>query len=117
MADRDRSCLSAHMNRVTGMIFSLEYEWLLSVGRDKYFQWHDTTSGKRVSGHQAEAWCTSIQYPFHLKCLKYSHVCVLHAVGKGYTCRIVFKSLCGGVGGTKVGSLVTSMNENTYDIP
>ena len=56
---------AAHMNRVTGIIFSLEYEWVLSVGRDKYFQWHDATAGKRLGGYQSEAWCTSIQYPLH----------------------------------------------------
>ena len=52
------------MSRVTGIIFSLEYEWVLSVGRDKYFQWHEATTGKRLGGYQSDAWCTSIQYPF-----------------------------------------------------
>ena len=56
--------LLAHMNRVSGIIFSLENEWLLSVGRDKYLQWHDCTNGKRLGGYQTEAWCTSLQYPF-----------------------------------------------------
>ena len=55
-------CL-AHMNRLTGIVFSLENEWLLSVGRDKYLQWHDCTTGKRLGGFQTEAWCTSLQYP------------------------------------------------------
>ena len=54
------------MNRVSGVIFSLENEWLLSVGRDKYLQWHDCTTGKRLGGYQTEAWCSSIQYPFSL---------------------------------------------------
>lgn len=57
--------LLAHMNRVSGIIFSLENEWLLSVGRDKYLQWHDCTNGKRLGGYQTEAWCTSLQYPFN----------------------------------------------------
>ncbi|KAL9963501.1 hypothetical protein ACROYT_G027012 [Oculina patagonica] len=52
----------AHMNRVSGVVFSLENEWLLSVGRDKYLQWHDCTTGKRLGGYQTEAWCTSIQF-------------------------------------------------------
>lgn len=55
--------LSAHMNRVTCIIFSLENEWLLSTGRDKYLQWHDCSTGKRLGGYQMEAWCTSLQYP------------------------------------------------------
>ncbi|XP_027048719.1 WD repeat and FYVE domain-containing protein 2-like isoform X1 [Pocillopora damicornis] len=52
----------AHMNRLTGIVFSLENEWLLSVGRDKYLQWHDCTTGKRLGGFQTEAWCTSLQF-------------------------------------------------------
>ena len=62
--------LLAHMNRVSGVIFSLENEWLLSVGRDKYLQWHDCTTGKRLRGYQTEAWCTSLQYPFILSIRK-----------------------------------------------
>ena len=64
----------AHMNRVSGVIFSLENEWLLSVGRDKYLQWHDCTNGKRLGGYQTEAWCTSLQYPF----IKHLPVKLLH---------------------------------------
>ncbi|XP_074633756.1 WD repeat and FYVE domain-containing protein 2-like isoform X3 [Acropora palmata] len=52
----------AHMNRVTRINFSLENEWLLSTGRDKYLQWHDCTTGKRLGGYQTEAWCTSLQF-------------------------------------------------------
>lgn len=58
--------LSAHMNRVNSVIFSLENEWLLSVGRDKYLQWHDCTTGKRLGGYQTGAWCTSLKYPLSL---------------------------------------------------
>lgn len=58
--------LSAHKNRVSGVIFSLENEWLLSVGRDKYLQWHDCTTGKRLGGYLTGAWCTSLQYPLSL---------------------------------------------------
>ncbi|KXJ05640.1 WD repeat and FYVE domain-containing protein 2, partial [Exaiptasia diaphana] len=53
---------SAHMSVVTGICFSLEYEWLLSIGRDKYFQLHDTSNGKRIGGYQSDAWCTSMQF-------------------------------------------------------
>ncbi|XP_022791055.1 WD repeat and FYVE domain-containing protein 2-like isoform X2 [Stylophora pistillata] len=52
----------AHKSRVTAIVFSLENEWLLSVGRDKYLQWHDCTTGKRLGGFQTEAWCTSLQF-------------------------------------------------------
>jgi len=51
------------MNRVSSVVFSLENEWLLSVGKDKYLQWHDCTTGKRLGGYQTGAWCTSLQYP------------------------------------------------------
>jgi hypothetical protein len=51
------------MSVVTAMTFSLEYEWLLSISRDKYFQLHDASNGKRLGGYQAEAWCTAMQYP------------------------------------------------------
>jgi hypothetical protein len=57
--------LLAHMGRVTGICFSLEDEWVLSVGRDKYFQWHETKKGNRMGGYQTQAWCTSIKYPFN----------------------------------------------------
>lgn len=57
---------SAHKSRVTAIVFSLENEWLLSVGRDKYLQWHDCTTGKRLGGFQTEAWCTSLQYPLQI---------------------------------------------------
>ena len=55
----------AHMGRVTEICFSLEDEWVLSVGRDKYFQWHETKKGKRIEGYQTQAWCTSLKYPFN----------------------------------------------------
>ncbi|XP_065840729.1 WD repeat and FYVE domain-containing protein 2-like [Oscarella lobularis] len=53
---------SAHMNRVSQMVFSLEHEWILSVGRDKCLQWHSTESGHRLGGHQISAWCLSLQF-------------------------------------------------------
>ena len=55
------------MNRVSQMVFSLEHEWILSVGRDKCLQWHSTESGHRLGGHQISAWCLSLQYHFLIK--------------------------------------------------
>ncbi|XP_062521405.1 WD repeat and FYVE domain-containing protein 2-like [Corticium candelabrum] len=52
----------AHLNRVTQMAFSLEHEWLLSVSRDKTFQWHSAESGLRIGGHRTEAWCMTVQF-------------------------------------------------------
>ncbi|UYV79634.1 WDFY2 [Cordylochernes scorpioides] len=52
----------AHQGRVTGVLFSLMSEWVLSVGRDKYFQWHCSETGMRLGGFQCSAWCTALQY-------------------------------------------------------
>ena len=54
---------AAHQGRVTAVLFSLTQEWVLSVGRDKYFQWHCSETGRRLGGYQATAWCTCLQYP------------------------------------------------------
>lgn len=51
------------MGRVTGIFFSLDDEWVLSVGRDKSFQWHESKNGKKYSEYQTQAWCTSLEYP------------------------------------------------------
>ena len=56
-------CFSAHQSRVSAVQFSLTQEWVLSAGRDKYFQWHCSETGRRLGGYQAAAWCTSLQYP------------------------------------------------------
>ncbi|XP_072033651.1 WD repeat and FYVE domain-containing protein 2-like [Amphiura filiformis] len=52
----------AHQNRVTGVVFSLVAEWVLSVGRDKYFQWHCSESGRRLGGHRLNAWGMALQF-------------------------------------------------------
>ncbi|XP_006816296.2 WD repeat and FYVE domain-containing protein 2-like, partial [Saccoglossus kowalevskii] len=52
----------AHQNRVTGIFFTLLSEWVLSVGRDKYFQWHCSETGRRLGGYQSSSWCTCLQY-------------------------------------------------------
>ncbi|XP_023221824.1 WD repeat and FYVE domain-containing protein 2-like [Centruroides sculpturatus] len=57
----------AHQGRVTGVEFSLWSEWVLSVGRDKYFQWHCSETGQRLGGFQCNAWCTALQYDMQSK--------------------------------------------------
>ncbi|XP_074657477.1 WD repeat and FYVE domain-containing protein 2-like [Tubulanus polymorphus] len=52
----------AHQSRVTGIIYALTCEWLLSTGRDKYFQWHCSETGRRLGGFQTSAWCTCLQF-------------------------------------------------------
>ncbi|XP_076312578.1 WD repeat and FYVE domain-containing protein 2-like [Tachypleus tridentatus] len=57
----------AHQARVTGVVFSLITEWVLSVGRDKYFQWHCSESGRRFGGFHCNAWCTALQFDMQSK--------------------------------------------------
>lgn len=53
---------SAHQARVTSILFALNCEWMLSVGRDKIFQYHCSETGRRIGSFQSEAWCTALQY-------------------------------------------------------
>lgn len=53
----------AHQGRVTTIVFALNCEWVLSIGRDKQFQFHCSETGRRLGGYQFEAWCTALQYP------------------------------------------------------
>ncbi|KAG0429126.1 hypothetical protein HPB47_023933 [Ixodes persulcatus] len=52
----------AHQGKVVGIVFSLIAEWVLSVARDKYFQWHCSETGRRLGGFQCNAWCTALQF-------------------------------------------------------
>lgn len=52
----------AHQNRVTDIKFTINCEWVLSVGRDKYFTWHCSETGRRLGGNQSNAWCTCLQF-------------------------------------------------------
>ena len=54
------------MKTVKDVVFCLEFEWLLSCGNDKYFQWHSTSTGNRLGGYNVSSWCTCLQYPFAL---------------------------------------------------
>nr|CAD7261470.1 unnamed protein product [Timema shepardi] len=53
----------AHQARVTDVLFALNCEWVLSVGRDKMFQFHCSETGRRLGDYVSEAWCTAVQYP------------------------------------------------------
>lgn len=57
--------VSAHQGRVTSVKFSLGCEWVLSCGKDKYFMWHCSETGRRLGGYQAGAWCLCLEYPSH----------------------------------------------------
>ena len=75
---------SAHSNRATALKFIADEDWLLSVGRDKYFQWHCTKTGRKLGSFEAHAWCLAVEYPFvypnsvhHVLCVfMYVYVCV-----------------------------------------
>lgn len=54
----------AHQGRVTGIIFTSDCEWVLSIGRDKLFQLHNSETGQKLGSYQTDAWYTALQYPF-----------------------------------------------------
>jgi hypothetical protein len=56
----------AHQARVTSIHFALICEWVLSIGRDKMFQYHCSETGRRLGTFQSEAWCTALAYPSHI---------------------------------------------------
>uniref|UniRef100_A0A1B6CDK1 FYVE-type domain-containing protein n=1 Tax=Clastoptera arizonana TaxID=38151 RepID=A0A1B6CDK1_9HEMI len=51
-----------HQARVTGIVFSLTCEWLLSIGRDKLFQFHCSESGRFLGNFVTTAWCTALVF-------------------------------------------------------
>ncbi|XP_046339732.1 WD repeat and FYVE domain-containing protein 2-like [Haliotis rufescens] len=52
----------AHQGRVTSVKFTLGCEWVLSCGKDKYFMWHCSETGRRLGGYQAGAWCLCLEF-------------------------------------------------------
>lgn len=54
----------AHQARVSGVIYAPNCEWVLSIGRDKLFQLHCSTTGRKLGSYQTDAWYTALQYPF-----------------------------------------------------
>lgn len=49
----------SHVGRVTGVY--CEKGRVLSVSRDKTFQWADVRKGEVVASHTFVAWCTALQ--------------------------------------------------------
>ncbi|KAM4742895.1 WD repeat and FYVE domain-containing protein 1 isoform 1-T1 [Anableps anableps] len=52
----------AHQNRVSGMVFSLESEWVVSTGHDKSVSWMCTQSGSMLGRHYFTSWASCLQY-------------------------------------------------------
>ncbi|XP_014662505.1 PREDICTED: WD repeat and FYVE domain-containing protein 2-like [Priapulus caudatus] len=57
----------AHQSNVTQVHFVLPCEWVLSCGRDKYFTWHCSETGRRLGGFQANSWCTALDFDIQTK--------------------------------------------------
>ena len=51
----------AHTGRVSQVVFSIITEWVLSAGRDKYFNWHCSESGRRLGTFSSSHSCTALQ--------------------------------------------------------
>lgn len=47
---------------VTDLAHTAKTGWILSGGKDKYFHYHCSNTGKRLGGYLCNAWCTSIAY-------------------------------------------------------
>lgn len=47
--------------------FIPEQEWLISVSRDKTFQFYCTKTGRKLGNYEAQAWCLAVEYPFTLQ--------------------------------------------------
>ncbi|XP_043477140.1 WD repeat and FYVE domain-containing protein 2 [Leptopilina heterotoma] len=52
----------AHQARVTGVIFALSCEWILSIGRDKTFQFHCAETNRKLGSHLGDAWYIALQF-------------------------------------------------------
>lgn len=53
---------SSHQSRVTGLVFSPNYNWLMSVGRDKQFHWDDSETSTKITSYTLQFPCTAIQF-------------------------------------------------------
>ena len=53
---------TVHSNRVTALQFVSQREWILSVSRDKTFQWGCTKSGRKLGRFELQAWCMDIAF-------------------------------------------------------
>ncbi|XP_065888832.1 WD repeat and FYVE domain-containing protein 2-like [Dysidea avara] len=52
---------NAHTGRVTALKFNIENNWLLSVSRDKSFEWHCTSTGRPRGNFKTQSWCTAVE--------------------------------------------------------
>lgn len=59
----------AHQGRVKEVLFSLETEMVLSIGRDKYLVWHCSERGNRYGTYMCKLACSALQYVSLLKVL------------------------------------------------
>lgn len=53
---------AAHQARIDDIAFCPLNEWLLSVSRDKTFQWHCSQTGKRLGTLRTSGWCTKVVF-------------------------------------------------------
>jgi len=53
---------SGHQSRVESLYFSFDNNLLLSVGRDKKFNWYSTSSGQQLGSYNLNAWGMSIAF-------------------------------------------------------
>lgn len=51
----------AHQGRVKEVLFSLETEMVLSIGRDKFLIWHCSERGNRIGSYVCKFACSALQ--------------------------------------------------------
>jgi len=52
----------SHHARVAKVHYEATPAWILSVGRDKWFQYYCSNTGKRLGGHICQSWVLSLEY-------------------------------------------------------
>lgn len=70
----------AHQGRITGVLYALNCEWVLSIGRDKMFQYHSTENGRLIGNFQTDVWYTALQYPFKLILFIYIFLIIIFVI-------------------------------------
>lgn len=56
-----------HQGQVSAVVYSLNNEWMLSVGHDKFFHFYCTQTARRLGSHQGDAWFTALQFDTQTK--------------------------------------------------
>lgn len=51
----------SHQGRVKDVLFSLDNEWILSIGKDDYLMWHCSEKGHRIGVYLCTNPCTALQ--------------------------------------------------------